>query len=120
MVQRKARWHGWAWLAVALATPLFLLGTATDAVSRPAQFWIAIAFMVVTGALAHLETRRGVVGRETADIDRPLTWLYMAAMLVVIGLTLLFDTSDAPLWFVVAALAAAVPGLVAAWRILSR
>lgn len=119
-VERKARWHGWVWLAIAVATPLFLLGTATDRLPRSVQFWLAVAFMVVTGALAFLESRRGVVGRETAEIDRPLTWIYVAAMVVVITLAVLFDTSDTPLWFLLAALAAAVPGLVAAWRILNR
>src|SRR5690606_20106765 len=60
-VGRRVRWTGWVWLVIAVATPLFL-GTSTDWLERPARFWVAIAFMVVTGALAVAAGRREARG----------------------------------------------------------
>jgi Na+/H+-translocating membrane pyrophosphatase len=44
----------------------------------------------------------------------------MAVVFVMAVLVIVFDTSEGPLWFVLGALATAVPGLVGAWRTLVR
>jgi len=123
-VGRRVRWTGWVWLVIAVATPLFFLGTSTDWLERPARFWVAIAFMVVTGALAVAAVRREARGevedRRATRIDGPVTWAYVAVVLTMVVLDAVFDTSGAPLWFVVGSLATAVPPLVGAWRILVR
>ncbi|HEX6195494.1 MAG TPA: hypothetical protein VFZ37_06265 [Jiangellaceae bacterium] len=131
-VRRKARWHGWVWLAVAVLTPAFLLGTQADLVPRAqpddrpfvvrllldGEFWIAIGFGAIAATLWILETRRGVIGRETARIDRPATWAYVTAMVAVAVLVIALDPVGTPWWFVAVSFAPSMPCVFAAWRIL--
>ena len=119
-VRRRARWHGWTWLVIAVLSPVFLIATGTDALPRELAFWLAVAFMLVAGGLAIWEGRRGVTGRATAAVDRPAMWAYVTAMVVVALVTIAVDITGTPAWFVVLAMVPAVPGLVAAWRILAR
>lgn len=131
-VRRKARWHGWVWLSVAVLTPVFWLGTRADFVPRAepddrafavrlvtdGEFWIAGGFGVIAVTLWIWETRRGVTGREAARIDRPITWAYVTAMVAVAALVILVDPAGAPWWFVAVSLVPSVPCLIAAWRVL--
>ncbi|HEX7097846.1 MAG TPA: hypothetical protein VF377_01290 [Acidimicrobiia bacterium] len=123
-VRRRIRWNGWVWLVIAIATPLFWLGTWTNWLSRPLQFWVAVGFLIVAAMITVVamvrEARRGVVDRRVARMEWPITWAYMAVVFVMAVLVIVFDTSEAPLWFVLGALATAVPGLVGAWRTLVR
>lgn len=119
-VRRRARWHGFAWLAVGLLTPPFLIAIGTDAFPREAAFWFAIVFMLVGGTLAIWESRRGVTSRATAAVDRPATWAYVAAMVGVAAVILMVDITGTPGWFVALAMVPAIPALVAARRILAR
>lgn len=119
-VRRQARWHGWAWLIVAVASPFFLIISATEALPRPVSFWLIIGFMLLAGGLAIWEGRRGVTGRATAVIDRPATWAYVAAMVLVAGVSVAVDITGTPAWFFALAIVPAIPGLIAAWRILTR
>jgi hypothetical protein len=117
-VGRKARWHGWVWLAVAVLTPAFLLGTRAVFVPRYVEFWIAIGFGAIAATLWIWETRRGVMGREAARMDRPMTGAYVASMVAVAALVIFLDPVGTPGWFVAVAFVPSVPCLLAAWRVL--
>jgi len=73
----RDRWHGWAWLAVAIITPAFFLGTHAALLTRAQQFLVALAFGTIGLVLWIVEARRGEVGQETTRIDRPLTLVYI-------------------------------------------
>ena len=115
-VHSAARWHGWMWLTTAILTPTFLLGVTRDEVPRSIQFWIAVGFALVGAVLTVWEARRGVIGRQAARVDRPMTWAYVALMAVVVGFTFVGDENST--WFIPLALAPSIPCLVAAWRVL--
>lgn len=119
-VRRQGRWHGWVWLAIGVLTPMFLLGTTDGVVLRGWQLWVAVALMAAGAVLAVWETRRGVLGREAAAVDTPFTWAYVASMVAVAVVVVVFAPVGPPGWFVAVALVPSVPCLVAAWRILSR
>lgn len=120
VVRRRARWHGWVWLVAAVSTPMFLIGTRSDAVPPSVQFWIAVGFGAVGLALAVWEGRRGVTGRQTALLDRPITGLYVALMLVIALVTIAIDPDGTPAWYIALACLPSIPCLVAAWLILGR
>ena len=114
----RDRWHGWAWLAVAIMTPAFFLGTHVALLTRAQQFLVALAFGTIGLVLWIVEARRGEVGQETTRIDRPLTLVYIALMFVVAAIAVVWDPIGPPAWFVVASLLPSVPCVVGAWRIL--
>lgn len=115
-VRSAARWHGWMWLTIAILTPTFLLGTGREDLPRSIQFWIAVGFGLVGAVLTVWEARRGVVGRQAARVDRPMTWAYVVLMMVAIGFTFIGDQNSP--WFIPLALAPSIPCLLAAWRVL--
>lgn len=116
-VRAAARWHGWAWLAIAFLTPAFWIGTRDGGLARPQQFWVAIAFCAVGAVLAVWAQRRGVLGRRTARIDGPTTVAYVTATAAVAVVTMIWNPVLTP-WYVALASIPSVPCLVAAWKIL--
>jgi len=120
IVHRRGRWHGWVWLTLGFATPVFLIGTNANWVPGDAQIWIAIAFMTLGGVLAIWEHRRGLWGREAAKTDRPFTWAYIGAIVAFAVPTIVIDPTGAPLWTVILAFVPSIPCFMAAWRILER
>lgn len=112
-----ARWHGWVWLLLALATPPFVVTITSGTAALGLQIGIAAAFGAIGLTCALWETRRGVVGRETARIHLPMTSLYAATMVALAAAVVLFEVEDSP-WFWACALAPSVPCLIAAWRVL--
>lgn len=116
-VRAGDRWHGWVWLAVAIMSPAFLIGTRAEFLSRAQQFVVALAFMTIGLVLWIAEARRGGAG-QAARNDRPLTLSYVALMIVVASIAIVWQPMGPPAWFVAAALLPAVPCATAAWRIL--
>lgn len=112
-VRTKGRWHGWMWLAMAVATPVFLIGTQVDEYSW-LSFWVAIAYMVLGFVLWQVDARRPVRSRAHARVERPATVAFVVTMVVVAVATIVLDPSGAPGWYVVLALLPAVPAAVAA------
>lgn len=117
-VRRQGRWHGWVWLIVAVATPVFLIATRSDALSRETQFWIAVGFGALGGGLALWEARRGVVGREAAIVDRPMTVAYAALVVAAALVAIVLNPEGPPAWFIAVALLPSIPALVAGWLVL--
>lgn len=116
-VGTAAWWHGWMWLAIAILTPVFILGTREGGLARPWHFWVALAFGATALVLTLLAWRRGVVGRPSAAVDHRATWAYAGAMVGITAIVLIWGP---PLswWFIAVALVPSVPCLVAARRIL--
>ncbi|MTV24762.1 hypothetical protein FTX61_04920 [Nitriliruptoraceae bacterium ZYF776] len=118
-VRSAARWHGWMWLTIAVVTPAFLLGTNLGDDAPPSlSLWVALAFMVIGVALWVADARRPVRGRRAERVDRPATWAYVGATVIVVVASLVDDPTGLPAWYVVLALLPAVPALVAAAAIL--
>lgn len=118
-VRAAARWHGWMWLTIAVVTPLFLLGTNLGDGAPPSlSLWVALAFMAVGVGLWVADARRPVRGRSAARVDRPATWAYVGAVVIVVVASLVGDPSGLPAWYVVLTLLPAVPAAVAALVIL--
>ncbi len=117
-VRSTARWHGWAWLAVALLTPVFLVVTASG--PSPSSLWTAVGFMLVGGALWLLESRRPLRGRAAARVDSPATIGYVVAVVAVTVVGLALDPDGTEPWYMALALLPAMPCLVAAWLVLRR
>lgn len=107
-VHRAARWHAWLWLAIAVATPLFLVGTQAG-YDRGWSLWVALGFMGLGLGLWMAENRLPVRGRATERLDRPGTWAYAAAVVVVVVATLVAQPTGVPVWYAVLALVPAVP-----------
>ena len=118
-VRRRGRWHGWVWLTLGLATPVFLVVAVTDVAAGAARTAIAIAFALLAGLLAVWETKRGLWGRQAARVDRTATTAYVVAMAVAAAAAVAGDVADAPAWYLVLAVLPSVPCFVAAWRTLS-
>lgn len=116
-VRAGDRWPGWAWLAVAIASPAFFVGTHAAFLSRTQQFLVALAFGTLGLVLWIIDARRGVIG-QARRVDRPLTLVYVALMFVVASIAISWDPMGPPAWFVVASLLPSVPCTVGAWRIL--
>lgn len=114
----RDRWHGWVWLVVAMVSPVFLIGTHAAFLSRPQQFLVALAFGTGGLMLWILEAHRGTAGQEARRIDRPVTLAYIALMVVVASIAIVWEPVGPPAWFVVVSLLPSVPCAVGAWRIL--
>src|SRR5699024_218850 len=116
-VRSAARWHGWMWLTVALLTPVFLYGVLGEGLPRAWQLWYAVIFGGVGLGLTIWEARRGVIGRQSARVDRPATLTYVVIVLIATVLIGLADPGGAA-WSIPVALAPSVPCVIAAWRVL--
>jgi len=118
-VRAAARWHGWLWLAIAILTPLFVVGTREGGLGRQWHFWVALAFGLTALVLTVLSSRRRVVGRPAARVDQRATWSYAGAMVGMTAVVLIWDPPLSP-WFIAVALLPSVPCLVAARQVLRR
>lgn len=114
-VRAKARWDGWVWLVVGLATPAFLIGVQVDAAAAgQLSLIVAVAFGVLGLTLWALEARRPVTGRAATRVDRPATWAYAATVVAVSVVTIVTDPVGPPGWYVAVALVPALPAVAAA------
>lgn len=116
-VRGAARWHGWVWVVIAIITPIFWLGTREGGLPRPMHFWVALGFCALGLLLVFWERRRGVIGRHTARLDRPVTVAYVGAMFVVALVVIFWEPRFTPAFIALAALPS-VPCVIAAWRVL--
>lgn len=107
------------WLAIGVASPVFLVGTRADFLSRSLQFALALAFGAVGLVLWILEARRDVADPE-ARVDRRLTLAYASLMVVVASAAVAVDPVGPPAWFIVASLLPSVPCALGVWRALRR
>lgn len=117
-VRERGRWAGWAWLALAVITPIFMI--VTWAYSGDVAFVTAIAFGVFGLLLVYAESRQQVIRHTTARLSRPVTWMY--AGLVVLGVVLKFTLlpDGFSIWLLIVGLAPALPCLYGAWQVLRR
>lgn len=114
----SGRWHGWLWLAIGVMTPTFFISVYSD--SGDFGLAVAVAFMVAGLVLWFWESRRPVLGREGARIDKPLTWIYVALMTLVSILATTVLPDGFSVWLLLAGMVPAVPCLIGAWLVFRR
>jgi hypothetical protein len=113
-VQRRARWQGWLFLAVAAVNFGFYItiGSADRTVSR-ALSPLPILLVVATFLVA---SRQPVVGRDAAQINKPVV---MAGLATAITGLVLYQTvmpQGFTGWLVLLAAFIVTPFLAGAWR----
>src|SRR5699024_1572490 len=102
---RASAWcHCCVWLIIGLVTRPFVVTITSGTAALGLQIGIAAAFGAIGLTCALWESRRGVVGRETARIHLPMTSLYAATMVALAAAVVLFEVEDSP-WFWACALA---------------
>ncbi|MEX2445774.1 MAG: hypothetical protein WD734_00420 [Dehalococcoidia bacterium] len=115
-VRIAERRQGWAWLALAVMSPAFLVGAHAEFLSRPQRFLLAVAFGAAGLALWIVEAHSGDLGPEARRIEGRRTLAYIALMVLVAAIAIVWNPTGPPGWFVAAALLPAVPCAEGAWR----
>jgi hypothetical protein len=113
-VRRRARWQGWLFLAVAVVNFGFYIavGSADRTVSRalsPLPLLLVVAIFLVA-------SRQPVVGRDAAQINKPVV---VAGLATAIAGLVLYQTvmpQGFTGWLVVLAAFMVTPFLAGAWR----
>jgi cation transport ATPase len=113
-VRRQARWHGWLFLAVAAVDFGFYIavGSASHSVSRA----LAPLPILLAAAIFLVASRQPVVGRDAAQVNRPVVAAALAAAIVGLVLYQTVMPQGFSGWLVLLAAFMVTPFLAGAWR----